>query len=161
MARSKSANGSLADADGSRPCIKPSFACFGMKLAQSKIHRWGVYATEFIPARRKVIEYTGERISRRETKRRAELSEMIYLFTLDNYWTLDGSVGGSGAEYINHSCEPNLVTRIVKGHILYISLRDISPGEELTVDYRFDKKVEKVICACGSTKCRGTINVVD
>ena len=64
-----------------------------MRLARSKIHRWGVYATEFIPARRKVIEYTGERISRRETKRRSLTNDLIYLFTLDNYWTIDGSVG--------------------------------------------------------------------
>jgi SET domain-containing protein len=132
-----------------------------MKLARSKIHRWGVYATERIPAGRKVIEYTGERISRRETKRRADGTDLIYLFTLDAYWTLDGSVGGSGAEYINHSCEPNLVSRILKGHILYISGRVIAPGEELTIDYRFDKKVERVDCRCGAKNCRGTINLVD
>ena len=86
---------------------------------------------------------------------------MIYLFTLDSYWTLDGSVGGSGAEYINHSCDPNLVTRIIKGHIIYMSDRDIKPGEELTVDYRFDKKVERVECKCGTPKCRGTINLTE
>jgi SET domain-containing protein len=142
-----------------RPRIDPKYACFGMKLAPSKIHRWGVYATDFIPARRKVIEYTGEKISRRETKRRADSSDMIYLFTLDPYWTIDGSVGGSGAQYINHCCEPNLVARITKGHILYMSVRDIHPGEELTVDYHFDKKVERVTCRCGAPGCRGTINV--
>ena len=131
-----------------------------MKLARSKIHRWGVYSTERIPAGRKVIEYTGERISRRETKRRADGTDLIYLFTLDHYWTLDGSVGGSGAEYINHSCDPNLTTRIIKGHILYISDRVIAPGEELTVDYRFDKKVERVECRCGAKTCRGTINLL-
>lgn len=132
-----------------------------MKLAPSKIHRWGIYATERIPAGRKVIEYTGEKISRRETKRRANSRDFIYLFTLDAYWTIDGAVGGSGAEYINHSCDPNLVARIMKGHILYMSVRDIKPGEELTVDYRFDKKVEKVVCRCGAVKCRGTINVTE
>lgn len=141
--------------------IDPQYASFHLKLAPSKIHRWGVYASEFIPARRKVIEYTGERISRRETKRRAELNEFTYLFTLDAYWTIDGSSGGSGAEYINHSCEPNLVARILKGHILYMSLRDIRPGEELTVDYHFEKKVERVRCRCGSPRCRGTINVLN
>lgn len=144
-----------------KPRIEARYACFGMKLAPSKIHRWGVYATERIPAGRKVIEYTGEKISRRETKRRANTRDFIYLFTLDAYWTIDGAVGGSGAEYINHSCEPNLVARIMKGHILYMSARDIQPGEELTVDYRFDKKVEKVICRCGAPKCRGTINVAE
>jgi SET domain-containing protein len=141
------------------PKIDPDYTCFKIKLAKSKIHRWGIYAAEFIPAGRKVIEYTGEKISRRETKRRSEASDLIYLFTLDNYWTLDGSVGGSGAQYINHSCDPNLVTRIVKGHIISMAMRDIDRGEELTVDYRFDRKVERVECHCGTAKCRGTINL--
>jgi SET domain-containing protein len=158
MALLKSADGQMAE-NGKRPRIDPAHACFPLRLARSRIHRWGVYTTEFIPAGRKVIEYTGERISRRETKRRADLSDMIYLFTLDAYWTVDGAVGGSGAEYINHSCEPNLAARIMKGHILYVSLRNIRPGEELTVDYHFDKKVQKVPCRCGSAKCRGTINL--
>lgn len=132
-----------------------------MEVRQSGIHRYGVYALESIPARRKVIEYTGERISRGETRRRCDASaELHYLFTLDNYWTIDGSRGGSGAEYINHCCDPNLVTSIVKGHILYMSKRVIEPGEELTVDYHFPKNVEKVACKCGSLKCRGTINLL-
>src|SRR5579884_2898657 len=101
-----------------RPRINAELACFQLRLARSKIHRWGVYAAEDIPARRKVIEYTGERISRRETRRRSdEQGRLIYLFTLDNYWTLDGAVGGSGAEYINHCCDPNIVTVIRNGHI--------------------------------------------
>ena len=108
-----------------------------------------------------MIEYTGERINRRETKRRANERQLTYLFTLDKYWTIDGAAGGSGAEYINHSCDPNLTSRIMKGHILYMSLRDIQAGEELTIDYHFDKKVERVVCRCGSPKCRGTINVLD
>ena len=70
-----------------------------------------------------------------------------YLFTLNDYWTVDGSVGGSGAEYINHSCDPNLRASIVKGHILYISKRKISVGEELTVDYCFSRKIEDVPCS--------------
>lgn len=160
MGRSKTPTASPADTTG-EPRIDPAHASFGLRLAPSRIHRWGVYATEFIPARRKVIEYTGERISRRETKRRGLSSDFIYLFTLDSYWTIDGSVGGSGAQYINHCCEPNLTARIIKDHILYFSLRDIYPGEELTIDYHFDKKVERVICKCGAPKCRGTINVLD
>ncbi len=155
MASLKSANGRKAE-----PQISAEHACFGLKLAPSKIHRWGVYAEEFIPAGRKVIEYTGEKINRLETKRRAESSDMIYLFTLDPYWTVDGSVGGSGAQYINHSCDPNITARILKGHILYMSRRPIRAGEELTVDYNFDKKVERVPCRCGAAKCRGTINVL-
>lgn len=140
------------------PRISEKHACFRLSVRPSRIHRWGVFAEEFIPKGRKVIEYTGEKISRRETARRAR-RRYNYLFTLDAYWTIDGSVGGSGAEFINHSCEPNCVARICKGHILYFAARDIQPGEELTVDYRFDPDVEQVKCRCGAPGCRGTINL--
>jgi len=140
------------------PSIDPRYACFRMEIRESKIHRRGVYALERIPARRKVIEYTGERINRRETKRRGD-GMITYLFTLDSYWTIDGAVGGSGAEIINHSCDPNLYSCIMRGHILYMSKRLIRPGEELTIDYRFSDDVGTVKCRCGSRNCRGTINL--
>jgi uncharacterized protein len=142
-----------------KPSIEPRHAGYKLVVKKSKIHRWGIYAGERIPARRKIIEYTGERISRRETKRRADEREFNYLFTLDPYWCIDGAVGGSGAEFINHSCDPNCYASIQKGHILYMSARVILPGEELTIDYRFDPHVEKVKCACGAETCRGTINL--
>jgi len=140
------------------PAIDPRHTCFRLEIRQSRIHRYGVYAQERIPARRKVIEYTGERISRRETKRRGQ-GRFTYLFTLDNYWTVDGAFGGSGAEIINHSCDPNLRACIFKGHILYMSKRVILPGEELTVDYLFSDKIEEVRCYCRAKGCRGTINL--
>lgn len=127
-------------------------------IRESRIHRLGVYAGERIPARRKVIEYTGEKISRRETKRRGD-GPLTYLFTLNDYWTIDGAVGGSGAEIINHSCNPNLYAWIFKNHILYMSRRVIERGEELTIDYRFSEDVDRVICRCGAKTCRGTINL--
>jgi SET domain-containing protein len=138
--------------------IDPRHACFKMEIRESRIHRLGVYALEKIPARRKVIEYTGERISRRETNRRSD-GPFPYLFTLDTYWTIDGAVGGSGAEMINHSCDPNLRAVILKGHILYMSKRPIRKGEELTVDYCFSDKFDKVKCRCGAKACRGVINL--
>jgi SET domain-containing protein len=128
-------------------------------MGRSSIHRWGVYAAEPIPSRRKVIEYTGEKISRREAKRRSDSRPHVYLFKINDYWCKDGAVGGSGAEYINHSCDPNLFYRIVYEHILYIAKRDIRRGEELTVDYQFAEDAERVPCSCGTPACRGTINV--
>jgi uncharacterized protein len=157
---SVSQNGIHLSSNGhGKPVIDPFHTCFKLIVGKSNIHRWGIYAGERIPARRKIIEYTGQKISRRETKRRADEREFNYLFTLDPYWCIDGAIGGSGAEFINHSCEPNCYASIVKGHILYMSARVIRPGEELTIDYRFDPKVERVRCACGSMGCRGTINL--
>jgi SET domain-containing protein len=142
------------------PTVNPKYACFKLLVAQSKIHRWGLYANEAIPKNRKVIEYTGEKINRKETKRRADTAEFNYLFTLDSYWTIDGSVGGSGAEFINHCCEPNLEARIISNHILYFTLREIKKGEELLIDYRFSPDVERYECKCGVANCRGTINLI-
>ncbi|MGH9455010.1 MAG: SET domain-containing protein, partial [Terriglobia bacterium] len=111
---------------------------------------------ERIPPSHKVIEYTGERIPRQDEKR---LEESLYLFILNKYWMIDGAARGSGAELINHSCDPNLVTRILKGHILYFSRRWIERGEELTVDYNYDDTDDTIVCCCGSKQCRGTINL--
>src|SRR3954451_13165328 len=107
-----------------KPVIDPEYAFFKLLIKESKIHQRGVYAAERIPARRKVIEYTGEKINRRETKRRGD-GDITYLFTLDDYWTLDGAFGGSGAEIINLSCDPNLYSWNYKKHILYMSKRAI------------------------------------
>jgi uncharacterized protein len=138
--------------------IDPNCCCFRLRFGHSRIHRWGIYAREDIPANRKVIEYTGEKLNPRQRARREQESSK-YLFILDEYWTLDGAIGGSGAEFINHSCEPNLVTRILKGHILYFSRRKIRKGEELSVDYNYDDTDEVMKCVCGAKNCRGTINI--
>lgn len=138
------------------PKITEKFACFKLEIKRSKIHRYGVFAGERIPANRKVIEYTGQRLNRKQAKIRGD-GDYTYLFAVDAYWTLDGAVGGSGAEIINHSCTPNLVSRIMRGHVLYMSLRTIKPGEELTVDYNFDKDVRTFPCSCGAATCGGAI----
>jgi SET domain-containing protein len=141
-----------------KPQIDPRYCHFELQIRESRIHRRGVYAAEDIPAGRKVIEYTGQKINRKQTKDRGD-GAITYLFTLNDYWTLDGSIGGSGAEIINHSCDPNLRSWNFKGHILYMSKRRIRRGEELTVDYRFPRDIDRVPCKCGSRNCRGTINL--
>ena len=138
------------------PKINAQCTCFKLDIRRSKIHRYGVFAGEKIPANRKVIEYTGKRLNRKQAKIRGD-GDYTYLFGVDPYWTLDGAVGGSGAEIINHSCDPNLISRIVKGHVLYMSLRAIRRGEELTVNYNFDKDVRTFPCSCGSPSCAGAI----
>ena len=151
----KSKSGGVA-----RPQLRKEYCNFQLEVRPSKIHRWGVFALEPIPKGRKVLEYTGELVSRKEGKKRAESNQIHCLFTLDPYWYLDGAVGGSGAEFVNHCCDPNLESRIVKRHILYFSLRAIGAEEELSLDYHFGKDQERVKCGCGSPKCRGWINLL-
>lgn len=124
-----------------------------------------MFAADLIPAHRKVIEYTGERITQKQALerylrlRRAGKKRLTYLFHVRRNLIVDGSVRGSGAEIINHSCRPNLITRKIRNRIYYFSRRAIPAGEELTVDYRFSKNAERVPCRCGAPNCRGTINL--
>jgi tetratricopeptide (TPR) repeat protein len=136
--------------------INPEMARFRLIVQPSPISRLGVFAEEPIPAGRRVLEYAGERVGRREARRRSLLA-CSYLVEMDGYW-LDGAIGGSGAEYVNHSCAPNLRVRRVRGRILYFSRRAIDKGEELTIDYAYSPDVELTPCHCGAPACRGTIN---
>ena len=147
----------------------PTFrtARFALGFRPSEIEGFGVYAKENIPALRLVIEYTGEKITLRETVRRftrllrSRGPKHAYWFRLyrkHRRYVLDGSVDGSGAEYINHSCDPNLFPRRANRRILLYSRRVIQTGEELTLDYKYSPESDRVECRCGSPKCRGTIN---
>lgn len=138
------------------PRLKRSAMKFRLVSGESPIHRWGIFAGEDIPARRRVIEYTGERIDAREVVRRS-LRPHVYHFWLNKRWALDGAVRGSGAEFINHSCEPNLISRVRDGHIWLVSLRPIAKGDELFFDYRLSGG-QRLKCKCGAKSCRGYMN---
>jgi SET domain-containing protein len=143
------------------PEIDPQFACFSLRIRRSGIHGWGVYSAASIPPRRKIIEYTGERITPHQALARhlrMLRSRRISMFRLNRYWRIDAAVGGSGAEYINHSCNPNLTVRRLRGHILLVSLRHIRRNEELTFDYGLHPKTTRMCCHCGAANCRGTLN---
>ena len=84
---------------------------------------------------------------------RAGMADRIYTVRLNRLSKPDGSVG-SGAEIINHSCDPNLSMRRIRGQIFLYSFRKIRAGEELTIDYGFHCSCP---CHCGSPKCRGTM----
>ena len=83
---------------------------------------------------------------------------MLRICEVNSRWSLDGSRGGNGTHYINHSCSPNAFMKILYDHILFIALRDIEPGEEITIDYEQTLHSDDKRCICGASTCRGTIN---
>ena len=57
--------------------------------------------------------------------------------------------------FLNHSCEPNVG---IQGQIVFVAMRDIAPGEELTLDYAtIDHDAEPMVCRCGVASCRRLI----
>ena len=140
-----------------RPVLNPA-ACFSaLHHARSPIHRWGIFASEPIACGRRVIEYRGERVSPQEAARRS-LRTQLYLFYLNPTQQIDGAIGGSGAEYINHSCEPNLRAAVSRRRLYLLSLRRIEAGEELLLDYRITSNGPRLPCHCNAASCRGFLN---
>lgn len=130
----------------------------GLSVGPSPINGKGCFATTAFRRGRKIAEYTGERISDLEARRRARKRKVLRICDIDGRWSLDGSRGGNGTHYINHSCEPNAYMRTVYGHILFIALREIKPGAEITIDYEMTLHSDRKRCYCGAASCRGTIN---
>ena len=139
------------------PRLDPAACAFRLRLGRSRIHRWGVYAEQDIPARRRVIEYTGQRIDLREAYRR-RLRPQLYLFRCSARRLIDGGIGGSGAERINHGCAPNLMARFDHRRVFLLSLRAIARGEELLFDYHVRGEIDPIPCRCGAATCRGFLN---
>jgi len=134
----------------------------GLDVRPSPICGKGCFATKHFPKGRKIAEYTGERIARAEVARRTRTRRLriLRICSIDYYWSLDGSRGGNGTHYVNHSCRPNAYMRTTSGHILFFALRDIRPGDEITVDYELTLHPNSKRCTCRAPNCRGTINKV-
>ncbi|MBV8299566.1 MAG: SET domain-containing protein-lysine N-methyltransferase [Candidatus Eremiobacteraeota bacterium] len=130
----------------------------GLAVRKSAIHGRGCFATIPFARRKKIAEYTGERITNAEAERRGTPRRILRISGLDDRWSLDGSRGGNGTHYINHSCRPNAFMQTIGGKLLVLALRDIEPGEEITVDYVATYHSDKKRCTCGVPGCRGTIN---
>jgi SET domain-containing protein len=130
----------------------------GLTVKQSRINGRGCFATKNFARGKKIAEYTGERITDLEARKRARGRRILRICDIDGRVSLDGSRGGNGTHYINHSCEPNAYMKNLYGHVLFFALRDIHPGEEITVDYEETLHPDSKRCFCGAKSCRGTIN---
>jgi uncharacterized protein len=65
----------------------------------------------------------------------------------------------AGMIFSNHSCDPNIG---VQGQIIFVALRDIDAGEELTHDWATtDDDSYEMECNCGADSCRKVISGQD
>lgn len=129
----------------------------GLAVRRSRIHGRGCFATAPFARRKKIAEYMGERITNAEAERRGR-RRVLRISGLDGRWSIDGSRGGNGTHYINHSCRPNGFMQTFGRKLLVLALRDIEPGEEITIDYVSTMHSDRKRCTCKVPGCRGTIN---
>jgi SET domain-containing protein len=92
---------------------------------------FGAFSLRRFKRKQRIAEYTGKKIS----NAKADRSNSLYLFDLENGFTLDGSPRSNKARYLNHSCKPNCYANLRTGKVFIYAMRNIAPGDELTFNY--------------------------
>ena len=134
-----------------------------LTFAKSNIHGWGLVAKVFHKAGSIVTQFKGETcrstVADIRESRYEEDGVDCYLLKQDDDTVVDCTFQGNYARFTNHSCNPNMYSKIVKvdneNHIIFFARTDIKAGEELTYNYRFESEDGKVPCYCGAQNCRG------
>ena len=146
-----------SEQEGARSRDQAGFQTDLLVLKDSPIHGLGAFAKTAIRQGTRILEYVGERISKRESLCRCEQNNE-YIFALNDEQDLDGNVAWNPARFLNHSCASNCEAELQDDHIWIIARRDIQPGEEVTFNYGYDlADYRDYPCHCGSPNCVGYI----
>ncbi|EEC85039.1 hypothetical protein OsI_32352 [Oryza sativa Indica Group] len=140
---------------------------------KSSIHGLGLYTSEFIPRGSMVVQYVGEIVGqcvadKREIEyqsgKRQQYKSACYFFKIGKEHIIDATRKGGIARFINHSCQPNCVAKVIsvrnEKKVVFFAERHINPGEEITYDYHFNREDEgqRIPCFCRSRGCRRYLN---
>jgi hypothetical protein len=124
---------------------------------KSKIHNLGAYAAKPIRKGTRIIEYIGRPLTKK--KAQTELEDRNgYVFTINKFFDIDGSVQWNPARYINHGCDANAESDIIDDRVWIIATRSIKKGEEVLYNYNYDlADALDNPCRCGAENCVGYI----
>jgi SET domain-containing protein len=141
--------------------IAASYRSPKTKVRTSRTHGRGLFATE--PIRKgEIVSVRGGHILTPTMLKKRRLPEGYW-----GYPIAPGLVLGpltrrettSVMMYLNHSCEPNVG---ILGQIIFVAMRAIRPGEELTIDYAmFGGDPTPMPCKCQTASCRRVIAPTD
>ena len=102
---------------------------------KSPLHGSGLFAKNDIKKGSKVIQYIGDKVTKKEGDKRADKqirkakkdknNGMVYVFELNKRYDIDGDVDYNFAKFINHSCNPNCEVDIIDNEIWISSINRI------------------------------------
>ena len=136
---------------------------------KSHVHGSGLFTVQNIKKGTKIIEYIGDKVTKKEGDKRADKqikqykknknNGMVYVFELNKLYDIDGSVSHNHAKLINHSCNPNCEVEIINNEIWISAIKNIKKNTELSYNYGYSYDTDYVdhICKCGSSNCVGYI----
>lgn len=126
-------------------------------VKESRIHGRGLFAAENI-SQGEIVCVKGGYIFNRHTLQEVEkslgpaeiqITEDLFIGPLSEPERQGSMI------FSNHSCEPNIG---VQGQIVFVAMRDIQAGEELTHDWATtDDGPYEMECRCGAATCRQMI----
>ncbi len=161
------------------------------QVLRSSVAGYGVFAKTDFQKGEYIIEYSGDEvrpiISDLREEKYISNREQLYFFSFNGEaWELenwgkgkgrkcrelrellvvDATKSGNAARFINHSCNPNCLSKEIindegREAIVILAKKDILRGEELGYDYMLseDGGKEEPDCRCGAVNCRGTMIV--
>ena len=102
---------------------------------KSSLHGSGLFASANIKKNEQIIEYIGDKVTKKEGDKRAnkqinkakknKKNGMVYIFELNKKYDIDGGVLRNYARFINHSCEPNCEVEITDNQIWISSIKKV------------------------------------
>jgi len=124
-------------------------------IGTSAIAGRGLFTAKAIKQGRRIIQYTGEKITKAESDKRLADGN-VYIFALNERSDIDAQAHRHSARYINHSCAPNCHVEMTSRTIWIVASRNIRAGEELTYNYGYELTEEPPHpCSCGVQNCCG------
>lgn len=133
------------------------------QIKKTKEKGLGVFAKKEIKAGTIIGDYLGKVIKTAEYDLEKDKAGLFLMYLTDEA-SIYPNIKKPGPHLLNHSCTPNCWIYIYHGHTLFFTLREIEPGEELTISYLLSPKDETCKdcphnCKCDSTFCTGTMHL--
>jgi SET domain-containing protein len=124
----------------------------GLRVVRSRVHGYGVIATQDFPEGALLAEVEGVAWRAHEQwddTYSLRITDELYFDMVDQ------------TRWINHSCEPNAEIDVGLDEngepwAKVYAWRDIKAGEEITFDYELPPELAEP-CHCGAVRCRGRI----
>lgn len=138
-----------------------SFISSKAKVKESSIHGKGLFASEPIKNGEIVCVKGGYVFDREKLRKLPDWYRAAEIQIADDLFI--GPLAEDEREgsmiFSNHSCDPNIG---VQGQIVFVAMRDIEAGEELTHDWATtDDDDYELECKCGAPNCRKRITGKD
>ena len=113
---------------------------------------FGVFAQVSIPAGDLLALWSGY-VTNYEQLMALPATARAHSVQIEEGFYLVPSIPGEPGDYINHSCSPNAG---MNGQIGVVAMRDITPGEEICIDYAMcdPSPYDEFTCSCGAAECR-------